>query len=413
VSDDGKMLSQEEIDALLNQPDSIDPKEQLSDTETESESLTEIDSEDNVEDSETGDSPQRIIESKVKEYEADILSPAEKDALGEIGNISMGTASTTLSELLQQRVSITSPKVRVTTQEELFSAFEVPYMVIQVEFKEGLTGFNILIMQLRDAMVMANLMMGGDGTSLQDEFSEMEISAASEAMNQMIGTASTSLATMFGRSINISPPVTQVLETPDQESFKLPAEGPIVVISFRLTIGELVNSEVMQILSIDAAKDEASLLLQGLYGAEDAKVPVEQQEEDAGSTGQSPMESASAQSMGDEHITEAPPAPGSAGPGRNYPTLDIDNERLAMLMDIPLKATVVLGRTKKTIKEVLTYTPGAIVELASQVEEPVEILVNGVLVARGEVVVVNENFGVKITDILTPAERVAKLTEQL
>jgi len=413
VSDDGKMLSQEEIDALLNQPDNIDPQEQLSDTETESESSTEYSLEDTGQDSETGDSPQRIIEAKVKEYEPDILSPEEKDALGEIGNISMGTASTTLSELLQQRVSITSPKVHVTTQEELFSAFEVPYMVIQVEFKEGLTGFNILIMQLRDAMVMANLMMGGDGTSLPDEFSEMEVSAASEAMNQMIGTASTSLATMFGRSINISPPVTQVLETPDQESFKLPAEGSIVVISFRLTIGELVDSEVMQILSIDAAKDEASLLLQGLYGAEDAEVPVEQQEEDAGSTGQSPMESASAQSMGDEHITEAPPSSGSAGPGRGASlAADIDNERLAMLMDIPLKATVVLGRTKKPIKEVLTYTPGAIVELASQVEEPVEIMVNGVLVARGEVVVVNENFGVKITDILTPAERVAKLTEQ-
>lgn len=431
MSDD-KMLSQEEIDALLNQSNKQEAEpnteeEQLPDAEKDA-PLAESDHTSPKTGNETGDTHQtseRIVTTGIPETEPELLSPEEKDALGEIGNISMGTASTTLSELLQQRVTITSPKVRVTTQKELFAAFQVPYMVIQVEFKEGLAGYNILIMQLRDTMVMANLMMGGDGTEIADQVSEMEVSAAAEAMNQMIGTASTSLATMFSRSINISPPVTAILEAPDQENFSLPIDDPIVVVSFRLTVGELLDTEIMQILSLETAKEEASLLWQGIYGLDmGAGTPAGEQ---AGAAPNNALKMPDP-TPGPDNIQRtplSPPEPGQApvddslpqaGAGstvsaQKQPGMEINQERLAMLMDIPLRATVVLGRTKKPIKEVLSYTPGAILELSSQVEEPVEILVNGVLVARGEVVVVNENFGVKITDILTPAERVQKLTE--
>mgnify|MGYP003864639581 CR=1 FL=1 len=188
------------------------------------------------------------------------LSQAEMDALGEIGNITMGSAATTLSELLNQRVTITSPRVMTCTQENLFAGFKVPYVLIQVEFIEGLEGLNVLVIQLKDAAVIADLMMGGDGTKPAEEISELELSAASEAMNQMIGTASTSLATMFGRVINISPPKTVVLEAEvGARDYRLPIGDPIVVTSFKMTIGELVDTEIMQIMSLKTAKEEAAL----------------------------------------------------------------------------------------------------------------------------------------------------------
>lgn len=417
MSDD-KMLSQEEIDALLNQSNSETVETNAGEEaffDSGGEDMPAADNEDVVQDAviqaESPDqAPERVMEEKLKENEPDLLTPEEKDALGEVGNISMGTASTTLSELLQQRVTITSPKVRLTTQKELFNSFQVPYMIIQVEFKEGLAGFNILIMQLRDIMIMADLMMGGDGTNVSDEVSDMEISAAAEAMNQMIGTASTSLATMFSRNINISPPVTQILNNEDQEVINLPVDDPIVVVSFRLTVGELLDTEIMQVLSLETAKEEASLLWQGVYGIEtpEAVDGKQQVEETTEYTGEPSFAQVADQ---DPDAAGGPQHSPVNGVAPVHPHMDINQERLAMLMDIPLKATVILGRAKKPVKEVLEYTPGAIVELSSRVEEPVEILVNGVLVARGEVVVVNENFGVKITDILTPAERVQKLTE--
>lgn len=405
---DDKMLSQEEIDALLGQQLN---KEEPEKEERDSEAVAAGDNK-QVEPPEngTGEASQPVTESEVQEVESRYLSEEEKDALGEIGNISMGSASTTLSELLGQRVTITSPKVRILTQEELFKTFQVPYMIIQVEFKKGLAGFNILVIQLRDAMVMADLMMGGDGTVTAEEISEMEISAASEAMNQMIGTASTSLSTIFNRTINISPPKTEILETPDLESFRLPLEDPVVVISFRMTIGELLDTEIMQILSTETAKEVASLLWQGIYETGEESTPAGEQ---ARVIPDAAEETLSAKQSPDQVSPAQQPEPeiSFTDSAEQYPELDIDRERLAMLMDIPLRVTVVLGRAKKPIKEVLGYTPGAILELSAQVDDPVEILVNGVLVARGEVVVVNENFGVRITDIITPAERMEKLIE--
>jgi flagellar motor switch protein FliN/FliY len=179
------MLSQAEIDALL--------RGNFSDTDSSTDNEDVPDP--------VPESPSRSVD----QFDA-LLDESERDALGEIGNISMGSASTTLSELLRQKVTITSPKVVVMTQRELFESFRVPYIVIQVEFKAGLTGYNVLVIKLRDAMIMASLMMGGDGEVVSEEISELELSAASEAMNQMIGTASTSLSTMLGRAINISPP---------------------------------------------------------------------------------------------------------------------------------------------------------------------------------------------------------------
>lgn len=377
------------------------------------------------------------------------LSQAEKDALGEIGNISMGSAATALSELLRQRVTITSPKVTTCRQEELFAAFQVPYILIQVDFKTGLEGFNVLVMQAKDAAVIADLMMGGDGKNPSGQISEIELSAASEAMNQMIGTASTSLSTIFGRTISISPPQTTVLEVADGgKVYRLPTDDPIVVVSFKMKIGELVDTELMQIMSIHTARGEAGLLLAQVAGpapapdtgettgAEDipagrpgapGEVPAdvfaagpvpagrleasgavpEKESGSAAREGARPVpEEAAALALEREETPFAAPAP----PVPAAPVLtEAEQRRLELLLDIPLKVSVILGRTRRPIKEVLGLTPGAIVELSSQVDKPVEILVNGTLIARGEVVAVNENFGVRITSIITPQERIQQL----
>ncbi|MFZ5650401.1 MAG: flagellar motor switch phosphatase FliY [Bacillota bacterium] len=418
---DNKMLSQEEIDALLK---------------TSSGDLTE-------------EPAQEELAASREEFAAEaesgiILDQGEIDALGEIGNISMGSAATTLSELLRQKVKITSPKVKLVSQRDMFDAFQVPYIIIQVEFKAGLDGYNILVIKLKDAMIMSNLMMGGDGVVETEEISDLEISAASEAMNQMIGTASTSLATLFGKTVNISPPVTTVWSSEENANFRLPIGETVVIVSFEMKIGDLLDTEIMQVLSINTAKREAALLWHNLMGTplpegEEAEQPpyagaeaVEKEEPWLSEDIWQEDHPAAAPPVQDvQHAPDAKrPAPGMGQPGGmdfgsqytntapaeaqsvTFPGLNpLEQKKLELLLDVPLKVSVVLGRTKRPIKEVLSLTPGAIVELDSLVDEPVEVLVNGTLVARGEVVVVNENFGVRITNILSPEDRLKKLKE--
>lgn len=380
-----------------------------------------------------GDTSSEVDSVAPNTPEVEVISAVEKDALGEVGNISMGSASTTLSELLGQKVNITSPRVWVTNKRELMDNFHVPYLIIKVEFVEGLNGFNVLVMKVRDARIIANLMMGGDGHPEDEtaELSEMDVSAASEAMNMMIGSASTSLAQMFSMSVNISPPKSTVLQEVGgtQVEDALPEVGDadnLVVVSFDLTIGDLVDTDIMQVLSVDTAKEEAALLLQGLEdmmnGDDGAQDPVQEVSQDASDDIMDPGEIENLiNAMMDEQppageVTATPtPAPIQSPPQPQYqqqPAATTPPPRnLDLILDIPLTVSVVLGRTKKPIKDVLSIGPGAVVELKSLADEPVEILVNSTLVAEGEVVVVNENFGVKITNIISPEERIKRLAE--
>jgi flagellar motor switch protein FliN/FliY len=409
------MLSQAEIDALLK-GSAGGPEDDLNQSMVSGEV----------------EAPSEAAPDYTGEGETEYLTSEEKDALGEIGNITMGSSSTTLSELIMQKVVITSPRVHIVSQEKMFDSFDVPYVFIQVEYVEGLQGFNVLVLKLRDASIIADLMMGGDGTNPSaEEIGELEISAASEAMNQMIGTASTSLSNMFSRSINISPPITNVLKSQDAMKYRLPAGDPVIIISFNMQIGNLLDTEIMQVLSIETAKEEAALLweyLMGMSSSEESQpepatddhqsyTGVEQAAEVPAAAGGSSDHSGSGDGMA--RASQEPQAYGGQSPGAqaapqtaaySFPTLSqVEQRKMELLLDVPLRVSVILGRTKRPIKEVLNLTPGAIVELQSLVDEPVEILVNGTLVARGEVVVVNENFGVRITSIISPEERIKQL----
>ncbi|GAV22587.1 flagellar motor switch phosphatase FliY [Carboxydothermus pertinax] len=318
---------------------------------------------------------------------AEVLTAEEKDALGEVGNISMGSAATSLSQLVGRKVTITSPRVEVSNEKEFFANFLEPYMVIEVEFTEGLTGKNILIIKEHEVGVIANLMMGGDGTQT-GEITELEQSAAREAMNQMIASSATALSEIFKRKINISPPKSQMVNSRERDIYEPFGGKEIVVIYFKMQIEDLIDTEIMQIMEPATAKEVAKMLLDKLYGGMEPEPTVEYRE--------SVKESKERVEGKDKHGNE------------EYLNLPSD-EKLELILDIPLKVEVVLGRTRRPIKEILSLGPGAIIDLDRLLDEDVEVLVNGTLVARGEIVVVGENFGVRINQILSPRERLSKI----
>jgi len=329
------------------------------------------------------------------------ISNKEKDALGEIGNISMGQAATTLSELLKLKVVITSPQVRVISKDDLIEGFTEPYVMVKVRYTQGLEGTCLFVIKTSDAAVIADLMMGGNGQNPPKELGELELSAVSEAMNQMMGAAATAMAEIFKRPVTIAPPDLSVFDKDaQQEKPGFDFADPIVAVSFKMTVEDLLDTEIMRVLEVKTAKEEAALLLQNIKLSDVETAP------ETKDLTEEPVAPASVPEAPSVTPLVSPTAP-PAQPATTPPA--IDQRKLDLILDIPLKVTVVLGRTKRLIKEILSLTPGSIVELAALADEPVEVLVNGTLVARGQVVVVNENFGVQITNIITPQERLQSL----
>lgn len=331
------------------------------------------------------------------------LTPTEVDIIGEIGNISMSTAATTLSSLLNKKVLITTPKVSCMSFKDIIDEYKVPKVVANVEFKLGLTGQNLLMMDVNDAKIIADLMMGGDGTKVSDNFSEIELSAVGEAMNQMIGSASTAMSTMLGKSIDILPPDVDVWTTDENiDVNKFDLKQQIVKVAFDLSVEGLIESEIMQILTFDAAEDMIKAVMgepkkeQEAIKEESVKVSSPKKKEVVRE--ERPIEKESVE-VKKPMFADLDPSTEKINKPRN----------LDLIMDVPLEFSVVLGKTKKSIKDILSFNNGSIVELNKLADEPLEIYVNDKLVAHGEVVVINENFGVRITNILTKEERIQTL----
>jgi flagellar motor switch protein FliN len=357
--------------------------------------------------------------------EPPILNESDKDLLGEIGNISMGSASTALSTIIGKMVNITTPKVTVTTLNEMKQEFSAPIIALEVLYTEGLGGANLLLMKMSDAAIIADLMMGGTGEDKSEVaiLSEIEISAVSEAMNQMIGSSATSLSTMLSMPINISPPVSKVWDDETQTLAEhVNPSDQIVKIAFKLTIDELIDSEIMLLLSINTAKaiinkmtggSEEDIAETSDFELDDTPVfgshsepsyepPYEPHFEAAFEEKTEPRYEEKKQVEQPTNVQRAQFAPLTSMPSK-------DKQNIDLILDVPLEISVVLGRTKKTIKEILELGTGSLVELDKLTEEPVEILVNGKKVALGEVVVIDENFGVRITSIVNSTERVKSL----
>ncbi len=358
----------------------------------------------------------------------DLLSPMEKDALGEIGNISMGNAATTLSTLLGHKVSITTPSVSVAPMNVIQQHYPLPYLVVEVAYTIGIDGTNVFAIQATDAAIIADLMMGGDGTNPDQQLTELHMSAVGEAMNQMMGAVSTSLSSMFKKKIDISPPKVNLVDFGSEEVITDLAKDtdPVVRASFRMEVDGLIDSEIMQMLTIDNAKKMVEALLNG--GEEEpappppppkatsapqptsAPAPAPQRQAPPPQQNYPPQNYGYGGSqMQPNVVTNMPVSPAQFMPLSMEP-VQINESNINLILDVPLQVTVELGRTKKTIKEILDLATGSIVELDKLAGEPVEIQINGHYLAKGEVVVIDENFGVRITEIASPAERAAHLS---
>lgn len=348
--------------------------------------------------------------------EEEFLEDIEKDLLGEIGNISMGSASTALSQIINQQVNITTPVVSVTTLKDIKSSFEIPNIALEVEYITGIVGINLLVMKTVDASIIASLMMGGNGEVTNTDLSEIEISAVSEAMNQMIGSAATSMATMFSREVNISPPTSKIWKnSEDSLTDHIQEDEPVVKVSFKLTVGDLIDSSIMQVLRLQTAKKIVSIMMGGeSESVEEAiqKKAIENEvapKEPVVSEPLVPSKTTVTYTKEPEvqkpkvEVQEASFAPLSQEKQGSLP------KNIDLILDVPLDISVVLGKSKKSIKDILNLGSGSLIELDRLAEEPVEILVNGKKIAYGEVVVVDENFGVRITSIVSNSERVKTL----
>lgn len=356
------------------------------------------------------------------------LNPDEIDALGEIGNISMGTAATTLFTLLNHKVLITTPKVEALTWDQFIATLTDDLTAVSVDYTEGFIGANLMILKDQDVKVITDLMMGGTGTYIEGPVTDLHLSAIAESMNQMIGSSSTSMAQIFNKKIDISPPQAIKMDT-NLESIFGP-KGNLVKISFRLQIEEnIIDSELMQVLPLQFAKE----LIAGLLSQESTEsdvvtsAPVQPAPHNPSPQAvpvyeplpepvyEQPVQMASSQSV--EHgqpsyvRQESNIRPDVDIKSPQFQSFDSSpkvypKENMDILMDVSLEVSVELGRTSRKIKEILEFGPGSIIELNRLVGEPVDVLVNGKFVAAGEVVVIDENFGIRITDIINPENRI-------
>lgn len=364
----------------------------------------------------------------IAETAAASISEFERDALGEIGNISMGTSATILSTLLRRRVSITTPDVNITNREQLRSDYPQPYLIVEVEYREGLNGANVFVVKKEDACVIADLMMGIEPSPEHTCLSEIELSAVGEAMNQMMGSATTSLSTMFNTRIDISPPLLTVVNLGEEKLSLHSLYDEMVAIKFKMEIEGLVQSEIMQLIPIEAVKHMLSMLTGEAAPAETqpatAAAPLEIEDSfdqlDAilGSEPIAPMSPGPTSSV--EQSFAAPPSkPKPAPPAYTVQPVQFASlhefpvgsmpQNIGLIMDVPLDVSVELGKARKTIKDVLELQQGSIIQLDKMAGEPVDLIVNGKLIARGEVVVIDENYGIRITAIISPMDRVSKL----
>ena len=418
----------------------------------------------------------------------ELLSDVEKDAVGEVANISMGSSATTLYSLVNRKVNITTPEVGFATWDNLLDQYERPCVFIQIKYTVGLDGTNILILKEHDVKVITDLMMGGDGTNTEGELGELHLSAISEAMNQMMGASATSLSTMMNTKIDISPPEAELLDLAlvrNGEDVSPFLGGVFVKISFRMQIDDLVDSSIMQLYPIDFARKVVDTFMNSQSPAEEKKeeAPVAAPSQAAGqqpsmnqmggapqmdmnaganagygAAGMTPQMDPNAMmnmggmqmgamgmnpqmmnmggmqmgtmgmnpqmmNMGGMQMGMNPQMmnmgmPGGAAMNQQAAMQNINvqpaqfqsfssdgsaiagQENIGLIMDVPLNVTVELGRTSKSISEILDFAPGSIIELDRIAGEPIDVLVNGKLVAKGEVVVIEECFSVRITEII-------------
>ncbi|MCV9898990.1 flagellar motor switch phosphatase FliY [Exiguobacterium sp. N5] len=341
------------------------------------------------------------------------LDSMESDALGEIGNISFGNSATALSTLLQQKVEITTPVVSEVRIEALRERYPTPHVALRVGYTEGIQGENVLVLTREDAAIISDLMLGGSGENVDPEsLDEIRLSAVQEAMNQMMGAAATSLSTVFSKKIDISPPLVEVFDATKNQTIidRLELWETMVLIEFNLKVGTLIDSTIVQIAPIQFGKQLVDELMKATGEVQAASEPVKEQPRAEAPKpqpqAQQPAQSVAPQPNKQKSMPEVAVSQAEFMPLQSPASQETAPANLGLLYDVPLNVTVELGRTKKSVREVLELSQGSIIELDKLAGEPVDIYVNQQRIARGEVVVIEENFGVRVTEIIQPHERI-------
>ena len=339
-------------------------------------------------------------------------------------------------------VNITTPVVELANWANVLVDYEKPCVFILIKYTAGLDGSNILVLKEQDVKIITDLMMGGDGTNTDGELGELHLSAISEAMNQMMGSAATSLSTMLGTVIDISPPDASLV---DLTAFKSGGdiaeflEGTFVKIAFRMQIDDLVDSTIMQLYPIDFAKELYNTFISSQSGGETpasapepTPTPAPQMAAPTPAPTAAPQMDMSQMGMGQMGMPQMQmgmPQMGMPQMQMGMPQMQMgmpqmamqpnmniqpaqfqsftndfnpmqSQENISLIKDVPLEVTVELGRTSKSISDILDFAPGTIIELDKIAGEPIDVLVNGKFVAKGEVVVIEESFGVRVTEII-------------
>ena len=368
-----------------------------------------------------------------------IFSPMEIDAIGEILNISLGSSATAASTMLDRRVEITTPNVKVMSYQEFeFRSLE-PAIVVEITYVSGLEGNNVMILKRGDIKIILEILMGTEYTDEEFQLDEMAISAVSELMNQMMGASATALSEFLGESINISTP--HAFEIKNSDEFKeayFDQTEPLVVVKFSLRIGDLATSEFMSVLTIPLAKEiiKSFGFSDDGFDAEPAPAPAAAPPPPPEPAAAAPPPPAPAPPP-QPAPAPAPPPPAAAAPPPAAPVAtaytpppayaqqepkvisvepprtgyrqtrgfnDSEQTNLDLIMTVPLQVSVEIGRTKKQVKEIMDFAQGTLVVLDKLAGDQVDIYVNGQRFAKGDVVVIDDSFGVKITEILDTVE---------
>lgn len=355
------------------------------------------------------------------------LAEMEADIVGELGNIFMGTAATTLSMLLGQKVDITTPKVKEFHHLNEMFDYTDEQVVVEIQYSKGLQGTTLFALNTTDTAVIADLMMGGDGMITNPEIGELQLSAVGEAMNQMVGSGCTTLSSMLNIDIDITPPNVKLHKAGNELDFSSDIIGiPIIAICFRLKVGDLIDSELIQLMSLPACQNLVGRMTKSMEDVSQAEpiqtqpsispsIPPQQTQTHHAQQTPPPQQNFAPQPQ-QQYAYQAPPPQEPINPVTVQPVQfasfdDVNNlygdanKNLNLLMDIKLKLTVELGRTELPIKKVLELTRGSVIELDKVAGEPVELFANGKLIAKGEVVVIEDNFGLRIVSIVSPDNR--------
>ncbi len=310
------------------------------------------------------------------------LSPVEREAVADFLNSSMGSVMPALSGYLGKNIIIGNALVEVKNADQVRADFPKQYVQIGVNFSGGVNGKNVILLSLNDAGVISSLMMGDDSGAPPATLTEAHQSTLQEFVSQMMSTIATQLSNKIGKAVNTTAPDLKIV----QGNIDVPGTPDVVKVTYNLTIQNLINSKMYHLMNIELAGEIA----RGSY------VPQMQQPEYR----PEPAQPRTASQVGISPVRFPPLGEGM----QSIPTGNIN-----LLLDVPMTLTVELGRTRQLVKDILGLGEGSIIELDKLAGEPVDLLVNGKLIARGEVVVIDENFGVRVTDIVSPAERIAKM----